>query len=306
MSCQYRSCAFTAEPTGCIFFINLFKQMKKIIAAFDGLKYSGATQDHSIAVAKGNEAVLVGVFLEDLSYHSYGIYELITEEGGGLDTKRSHLDKKDAKTRARSIDAFEKACKAAGIKYLVHKDRKAAIRELIKESIYADLLVIDSRESFSHHPQEVPTHFIHQLLPHVQCPVLVVSGPYQPISQSVLLFDGSPVAMHAFKMLSYTFPKITSFPSELYAVLEPSKAVAQPDGFLIREFMQRHFTQVTFTFTRGTAETEILKFLKKRPPGTLVVLGAYQRSFVSRFFRKSMADTLMKDVKIPLFIAHSI
>ncbi|HMX79619.1 MAG TPA: universal stress protein, partial [Ferruginibacter sp.] len=55
--------------------------MKRIIAAFDGLKYSTSTRDYSIALAKAGNMHLTAVFLDDFSYTSYKVYELITEEG---------------------------------------------------------------------------------------------------------------------------------------------------------------------------------------------------------------------------------
>jgi hypothetical protein len=36
-----------------------------------------------------------------------------------------------------------------------------------------------------------------------------------------------------------------------------------------------------------------------------VVLGAYQRSEVSRWFKTSMADILMRELNVPMFIAHN-
>lgn len=279
--------------------------MKKVIVAFDGLKYSVTAQEHALSIARKGDTFLVGVFLDDLFYHSYKIYDLVTEEGGGLHTKRKHLDKKDEKTRARAVATFETACKSAGIKYVIHKDRKAAIRELVKESMYADLMVIDGNESFSHHKEEKPTRFIRQLLPHIQCPVLVVSGPYQPIEQSILLFDGSPTSMHAIKMVCYTFPFLTLLPTEVYTVLTSKRSSKIPDGGLVKEFMQRHFKRVTYSQEKGIPEARIMSKVRMKQPNTLVVLGAYQRSAVSRWFRESLADTLMAGVKLPLFIAHS-
>ena len=55
--------------------------MKKIIAAFDGLKYSESTRDYAIYLAKQTNTHLVGVFMDDPTYTSYKIYELIEKEG---------------------------------------------------------------------------------------------------------------------------------------------------------------------------------------------------------------------------------
>ena len=51
--------------------------MKKIIAAFDGLKFSVSTRDYAIQISQTNDAHLVGVFLDD--HTSYKIYDLIKE-----------------------------------------------------------------------------------------------------------------------------------------------------------------------------------------------------------------------------------
>src|SRR5690349_22378851 len=134
--------------------------MKKIIAAFDELKYNKSTAEYAISLAKQNNAFLVGIFLEDHTYHSYKIFDLIREEGGGMDTRRRHLDKKDAKIRARSVEEFEKGCRAANLQFSVHKDREIAIRELLEESIYADLLIIYSGETLTHYTEKPPTRFI--------------------------------------------------------------------------------------------------------------------------------------------------
>ena len=56
---------------------------------------------------------------------------------------------------------------------------------------------------------------------------------------------------------------------------------------------------------KGLAEVEIVQHLKQQQKNALVVLGANRRGTISRWFRESMADTLMKEVRLPLFIAHN-
>src|SRR5688572_4004313 len=132
--------------------------MNKIVAAFDSLKFSQGTCDYAINLAKMNNTHLVGVFLEDPAYHSYKIYELITDEEGELDTKRAMLDEQDEVTRATAVVDFENACKEAQLEYTIHNDRNIAIQELLKESIYADLVVIDRSETLAHHAEDIPTN----------------------------------------------------------------------------------------------------------------------------------------------------
>jgi len=279
--------------------------MKKIIAAFDGLKFSESTKSYAIHLAKQSGAHLVGVFLDDPSHTSYSIYDLASEKGGLIGSTAKKWDKKDSKTKAIAVKNFELACQKEGLAYTIHHDRSIPIRELLLESVYADLLVIDSRETFTANPEKVPTGLIRDLLPHVQCPVLVAPHLFKPINKLVLLYDGEPSSVLAIKMSSYILPSLKQYPTEVITVNDPKLSLHLPENRLMKEFMKRHFPRAVFTVLKGIAEPEIVDYLKKQKELPLVILGAYRRGMVSRWFRPSMADILMKDLKLPLFIAHN-
>jgi nucleotide-binding universal stress UspA family protein len=73
----------------------------------------------------------------------------------------------------------------------------------------------------------------------------------------------------------------------------------------MKEFMNRYLPKAEYVVLKGDAENTILAYLQQRPEEAMVVLGAYQRSRVSRWFKPSMADLLMKNTSFPLFIAHN-
>jgi nucleotide-binding universal stress UspA family protein len=278
--------------------------MKKIIAAFDGLKYSESTRDYAIYLAKQTNTHLVGVFLDDPIYTSYKIYDLVVKQGATEDKLRK-FEAKDKATRDAAAENFEKACQQSGIEYTVHHDRKTAIQALKHESIYADLLVIDSKETLTHYTEKLPTRFIRDLLGDAQCPVLMVSQKYKPIQKIILLYDGEPSSVHAIKMFSYLLPQLKHLDTEIISVNPVNATLHLPDNKLMKEFMKRHYPKAKYTVMKGWAEDEIIKHLKQAQENSLVVLGAYRRGTVSRWFRESMADILMKEVKLPLFIAHN-
>ncbi len=278
--------------------------MKKIIAAFDGLKYSETTRDQAIHIASTTASHLVGIFLEDYTYNSYKVYDLIIKKGVSK-TGIKKYEEKDKATRQRAVTNFEKACQKAGVNYTIHHDSNFAIQELLHESIYADLLIIDVKETMNNNEESKPTEFISNLLGAVQCPVLLVSGSYNPIEKIILLFDGEPSSVHAVKMFSYIFPALKQLPTEMIAVKTMNSDMHVPDNKLMKEFMKRHFPKAILKVLRGLPETEIINYLKKIGPNSLVVLGAYRRGTVSRWFRESMADSLMKSLDNPLFVAHN-
>jgi hypothetical protein len=192
-----------------------------------------------------------------------------------------------------------------GLNYTVHHDRSIALHELLHESIYADLMIIENKETLMHYEETIPTRFIKDLLSEIQCPVLVVPAKYKPLDKLVLLYDGQPSSVYAIKTFSYLFPELKYLETEVLSVRESGRNRHVPDNRLMKEFMKRHFPQAYYTVLNGYADVEITENLKAQKNNLLVVLGAYKRSRVSRWFRESMADILMAEINFPLFIAHS-
>lgn len=278
--------------------------MKKFIAAFDGLKYAASTANCAIALSKQTHAHLVGVFLDDRLYTSYKIYDLVVNEGVS-DARLKKYEEQDKATRAAAADTFEIACQKEKLEYAVHHTQDIAIQALKHESIYADMVIIDAHETFTHYKEKPPTRFIRDLLGDTQCPVLLLPGKFRPIQKLVLLYDGEPSSVHAIKMFSYLLPQLKHLETEVISVNPTANGLHLPDNRLMKEFMKRHFPNASYTVMKGLAEMAITDHLKKQSANTLVVLGAYKRGTVSRWFRESMADTLMRQVKLPLFVAHN-
>jgi len=278
--------------------------MKKFIVAFDGLKFSESVRDYAVTLARQSGAHLVGVFLDDFTLHGYKIYDLITKEGYNEGRQRQ-LEEKDRVKRNLAAESFETACQEAGLNYSVHHDRSVAIQELVHESIYADLLMIDNRETLTSYPEKVPSEFIRDLLTQTHCPVLMVPHHFKPISKLVLLYDGEASSVHAIKMFSYTLASLKQEPTEVVTVRDADDSLHVPDNRLIKEFLKRHFPKATYTVLKGRSESTTIDFLRTQTGNPLIILGAYGRGKVSRWLNHSMADALLKNLKFPLFIAHN-
>jgi hypothetical protein len=178
------------------------------------------------------------------------------------------------------------------------------LNELLHESTFADLLVIDAWETFSYIDSNLPGWFIKNVLHGVQCPVLVVPKNFNPIKNLVLLYDGSPSSVFAIKMLNYIMPEMSKLETRLLSAKQNTSSLHLADNKLIKEWMKRHFTKVTYQVLK-MYEKEIPSLLKATEPGMLVVMGAYHRSNISMWFHKSLADFLLKEINAPLFIAHN-
>jgi nucleotide-binding universal stress UspA family protein len=278
--------------------------MKKFLAVFDGFKMSESTMKYAIELSIAANAHLVGLFLEEFVYRSYNVYKVVTTEKE-YETVLKQLDEKDRQKRDLAVLQFEAACQKAGIHFSVHRDKQIALQEVKHESMFADLIIISKWETFTKYKEKLPTYFIKELLIDMQCPVLLVPAAYRPLSKINLLYNGSPAAVYAIKMFSYLFDNLQTIPAEVLTVKDDNLAnLHLPDNKLMKEFMKRHFPKAVYSIQKGDAENTISNYLKNHPENELVVLGAYQRSDLSRFFKSSMADVLMKKLDTPLFIAH--
>lgn len=279
--------------------------MKKFLAVFDGYKMSKSTIEYSIQLSQKAQAHLVGVFLDEFFYHSYSFYNIISTQKNYQKVFKN-LDAKDARKRDEAVQQFQKACEKAKINFSIHRDKKFALLELKHESMFADLVIINEHDTFTRGKEKLPTAFIKDLLIGVQCPVLLVPWNFKPIDKIVLLYDGRPSSLYAIKMFSYLFGTVDELPVIVYTVNEDDMAnLRLPENKLMREFIKRHFPKAEYKIEKGNSEERIVGFMKNSGENELVVLGAYQRSEVSRWFKTSMADILMKELNSPLFIAHS-
>jgi hypothetical protein len=276
---------------------------KKFLAVFDGLNFSKSTLEYSIQLTKDTGAFLVGIFLDEFIY-SYDVSPILASYKDAEESF-SQQAAKDKEKKDESVKEFERACGQAGIHYSFHRNAGIAIQELKQESIFADLIIINGNETFSLFPENPPAHFIKELLTDVQCPVLIAPGKFRPIDKITLLYDGRPSSVFAIKMFSYLFGDLGGMPVEVFTVKDIMQGSHLPNNKLMREFIKRHFPKAEYVVEKGNVEEQILGHLRYHKGNELVVLGAYRRSEISRWFKTSMADILMKELDTPLFIAHN-
>jgi hypothetical protein len=278
--------------------------MKKFLAVFDGFKMSDSTLQYAIQITQAVNAHLVGVFLDEFIYRSYNVAEVIKSEKDYYQVMEE-LDEIDQQKRDESVEKFQRICVKSGVHFSIHRDKNIALQELKEESMFADLIFINEHETFTRYKQELPTRFIKDLLSDVQCPVLLVPNEYKPIDKIVLLYDGGPSSLYAIKVFSYLLGELHNIPVEIFTVNDNQSNLRLPNNKLMREFIKRHFSQTTYSIAQGSAEEQILGHLRNHKENELVVLGAYRRTELSRWFKMSMADILMRELDTPLFIAHN-
>jgi nucleotide-binding universal stress UspA family protein len=276
--------------------------MKKIIAAFDGLKYSESTASYAIEISKKYNGKIFGIFLEDFTYHSYSITDLARDDYP--EQHAAQLNKMDAEMRENAIKHFSQQCEEHGLIYSIHRNKNIAIRELLHETRFGDLVIIQNNETLTHYSENAPTTFIEDLLSRTECPVLVVPPRFEKIGKIIFLYDGQASSVFAIKQFSYLLPEQQGIPVELLCVKKQGENDRLPDSHYLREWLKLYYDDVRYTTLIGSSHEEILNFLKEQTTNSLVALGAYERGSISRMIHHSLADIIIKEINLPLFISH--
>jgi nucleotide-binding universal stress UspA family protein len=280
--------------------------MNKVIAALDGFKPSESTINYAIYLAKEFDAHIVAVFLEDIIYHPYPYATNSGEEEVDYSTNVENLVATEEEIRTLSIKKLQKRFDAEGVHHNIHRDKFIAMESLIKESHFADMILIDVNERFSQWDDSIPSQFIKKLMAEADCPLMLVPNEFKPIEKIVFAYDGSPSSAYAIRHFSYLFPVAEEQELEILMITQNKHNNHFPEQKLLKELLKTKYKVVLQCIIRSDNPTDaMIAHLKDETKNCMVILGAYQRSALSRWLHESTADTLISSsVDIPLFIAH--
>jgi hypothetical protein len=118
----------------------------------------------------------------------------------------------------------------------------------------------------------------------------------------IFTYDGSKSAAFAMKQFSYLFPELDD---RKVLVLQVNKqgVWADKDKHNLREWLQNRYSAIGFEALKGETDDKLFDYMLTRK-NSFIVMGAYGRNALSRFFKPSHADHLIKTIAPPIFIAH--
>jgi len=275
---------------------------KRIIAAMDGTKFSKGTIDYAIRLAKLSGSEITGIFLHDIRYLSM-TYSYVWDQPFIDFATIAEIEAEDAEKIARNVSLFTNECKTQNVSFTVKKEKGIPINELLRESTYADVIIADENLSFYSLSDANPSPFIKDLLAESRCPVLIVPMNYEYFDKVIFCYDGSPSSTYAMKQFSYLFAELEDMEAVVVSVNEGrSKDISGGESF--KDLANVHFPKATLKVLNGTPESQLLNYLKIDGANSIVVMGAYGRNAISRVFEQSMSNKIIRELNLPMFIAH--
>lgn len=273
--------------------------MRKIVIAFDGTHYSDAALKFALRLNEKNPVMVTGAFMPQTDIASLWNYNGGSSSGPDLiplvgDDSGEEINK--------NIRRFENYCAGHNIEYRVHKDYfDFAIPELKKETRFADLLILSSENFYANMGSE-PNEYLKETLHEVECPVILVPDTFEFPAYNVLTYDGSESSVHAIKQFAYLLPELAGNETTLIYAKE-NVTGPLPDELNIEELIARHFPNAKLLRFGPNPRKYFLNWLIEKK-ASILVSGSFGRSGLSRLFHKSFVSEVMKEHRIPLFIAH--
>lgn len=278
--------------------------MEKIVLAIDAVNPDTTALEFACYLGRLTHSKVTGVFLENLAAGEKPVlkkaYGKIYPDWETDETTAEYRDKQEK--IEKNISLFKQACENRSVRCSVHRDRGVPAREIIHESRFADVIIADAVTSFNKIYEGTPTGFIKDILKEAECPVIIAPESFDSIDEIIFTYDGSKSAAFAIKQFTYLFPELNDRRTVVLRVDEKGVWAGQ-DKYIFREWLQNHYSAIGFEVLKGDTDDKLLDYLFKRK-NVFIVMGAYGRNTVSRFFRHSQADLLIKTITQPIFISH--
>lgn len=274
--------------------------MKKILLAIDGTNYSKGAIEFAKNLNEKNRISLTGVFIPKKDYARLWNY---AGEGIGSTYFVPLIEDVDATEIKEAIAKFEKECQNNDIEYKVHKDYdNSSIATLIKESRFADLLLLGSETFYKEYGLNKVSTYLVETLKEIECPAIVVPENFTFPKCNIIAYDGTETSMYAMKQFAYLFPELSNNRTYIVYSKEDDKKDI-PDQILVEEFAVKHFKDVTIFKNNADPSTYFNSmFLEKK--NALLISGAYGKSGLGSLFHKSFVSEIIKEHAVPVFIAN--
>lgn len=273
--------------------------MKKILLAFDGGHFSEGAFNFARKMNEISPVLITGVFLPQIDYSALWSYSAGVSAGMVIPM----VEDQDAVLIKSNIDRFKSLCEANNIEYRVHNDfSDFALPALKKETRFADVAILGSESFYKNVGIADPNSYLKDAIHNAECPVLVVPEKFEYPERNILAYDGSASSVYAIKQFAYLFPELTDNNTVLlYA--EGGDEITFPEEQNIEELCTRHFPNLTL-FKLELNPKKYFGLWSSEKTGAILVSGAYSRSSFSMAFRKSFISEVIRNHKLPVFIAN--
>lgn len=265
--------------------------MKKLVILNNNLHNTAHVLKFAIENAKRYDYEIEGLFLDlEATSSSYPFPNDLPLTG--VDVTSESLEEENEKIIQEYIDLFHSECEQAGVRCRATRLNDETFLELAET---ADAFLMDAR--YQQHTDNPGA-----LFSRLRCPVVGVSESSVRIDHVIFGFDGSEDSEHAVRKYMELFPEAGSAKYHLVTINKELEFLE--DRVFITEIVEQKFPGISIHHLEGDQSAVFIDFIRQYPENSLVVMGAYGRSAISRFFRPSLAEKVFSETRSSVFLAH--
>ena len=278
--------------------------MEKILLALDVARFNNNVLDFACYLASITNSKLTGIFLGALQEDELPVRKSLMSNPH-IETLVAGDITEDPKRRQLCDDTtklFKNTCQNNGVCYSIHRNQGVPEDEIIAETRFSDLLIVDAEMSFEERKESTPTRFVKEVVKKSECPIVITPFSYSAIDEVLLAYDGSSSSVFAIKQFAYLFPE---FKEKRLTILQVDDGNDLPivNKDRIAELLESHYSTIRFEILHGKPADEIFGYLLQKE-NMFVIMGAFSRKILGNLFKDSTAELILKAVNLPVFIAH--
>ncbi|MDZ7606137.1 MAG: universal stress protein [Cyclobacteriaceae bacterium] len=279
--------------------------MAKFLVALDGSEsftrdlFQFATE----MLNDSDESLFVGMVMKDVAYSNVNNFhkELAVAEtapsGDGFMTEEDrHV--------TDVICNFEKSAKDFSVNYEIFNDFSLTAQGVVKQSTYADLLILSYRIFNTGTDDKPDTTTVFDILKGSRCPVLILPEDRSKMDNVIFTYDNKESSVFAIKAFSSLFARKTKNKVVSILTVTPNLDEEIKNEKLLLNLVQQHFHNVGIQLLEGNNISKEINNFAKSVHNPLIVMGAFGRSRISNMLIPSVAQFFLKSSNLPLFIAH--
>lgn len=270
----------------------------KFLLALDASNFSKEQLQFPAYIVRLAKADLTALFLENMVPHTVPLGKYSSLEGFSNPYQQESDEIKQG--IENNITAYTKACLELQLGSSIQRAAGIPETETIEASRFADLLLLSDKMAFGNGQEEGPTDFAEDVLTKAQCPVLVLPETMQEIGEVFFTGNGSASSMYAIRQFTSLFPGFRDKKTTVLFVTENEEEAAKYKRNIM-EYLQHHYSDAAIETLSGNPADAILTRLSGQK-NAIVTFGAYGRSKISQFFKKSKARNILNKLDLPVFI----
>lgn len=276
--------------------------MEKILFVTDAVKLNMQHLDFACFLANLTHSRLIGVFLENLEYEARS-KETLQQLAVATAVPDASIRQIKDNYCEQHVKTFKEGCERRGVNCHIHRDRGIPVTEVVTESRFADLIVIDPAISFGDQRENIPTSFVQDVLKGAECPVIIAPDAFEGIDRVIFTFDHSRSSVFAIKEFTHLFPEMHDRKTVILSVTAPGNNMME-DKYKLKEWLRAHYEDIDLVVLEDkNLRAGLLEYLLAQK-NAFIVMGAFGRGQLSSYFVPSHATPVVRLVSQPVFIAH--